>query len=282
MNKCADNSVFFIKNLLNNTRYVAFDEFKSKLLFAFSEFRKIIGNRKFCIPIDCDKFGSESWLCHLLWPEISACSNFVNFFFLTEATPPADDILIIDDCMYTGSQTYTNLVPIHFKEYQQIHCVVPFYSEVAVQLLMNMVDEKNKHLALYVHGSDVIIPLKQLPFFKKSNLIDNLDRKLFIDFNAYPIYFDHKVAGEFSSFPSIYLDGAYVDKDGTSRLFGPLLTTTPTREMIEYVADIYALIYNVKAPCPPPPPTKKPKRRRRRNVSVKRRRQKNVRNKPLQ
>lgn len=49
------------------------------------------------------------------------------------------------------------------------------------------------------------------------------------------IIFDHKVAGEFSTYPQIYLDG-YINKD---KSFGSLLTNNPSRHKIDELEELY-------------------------------------------
>jgi hypothetical protein len=49
------------------------------------------------------------------------------------------------------------------------------------------------------------------------------------------VYFDHKVAGEFSTFSSVYLQG----KSPNGYSYGSLFKVNPSREKIEELARLY-------------------------------------------
>lgn len=52
---------------------------------------------------------------------------------------------------------------------------------------------------------------------------------------AIPIYFDHKVANSFGSFPQIYLQGLYYHNN-EAKYYGSLFEKDPSREVIEKFA----------------------------------------------
>lgn len=246
----------FVMELVRSTQYVPFLKLYEKLLHSFLTFRKEIGTKPFKIIVDCTKFGSEFWFMHLLYPSLKSTTNFKGVYLAGDTeSEDVEDFLIIDDCIYTGSNIYGTIEeivaakPNLAKEPVMFHVCVGFCQRAGKRLIESVSEN------VYIYYSQ-IIPNNVAGnifaniFGKEAHEMENyLSHLLLISKGAVPIYFDHKVAGEFSSFPSIYLDGIYLDDNLEIHRFGNLTYELPSRHKITEVADIYKWKYRFDDPC---------------------------------
>ena len=260
-----------ISNILDCTIYVPYNIFKVKLFTAFEKFKKAYPNSEFMILMDCSKFGSEVWLLHLLYNN-GYFRNLNSKIIYPSGTRKMENdtlhILFIDDCVYTGSQLRNTLAEFFDKERIDfnakiiVHIVSAFYNsnfdsknyEEDFSRYMNL-EFKAYGEKIYRCDTDFVFKLfntdKSIIEEKgyARQFIDGLYEEILIDPNALPIYFDHKIAGEFSSFPSIYFDGVYVDKNNHIKFFGPLFSVSPNRDMNIFVKEIHTYLHKRKTPC---------------------------------
>lgn len=249
------------RTILNNTRYVSFEEMKRLLVEDFLRFKKAIGNKPFYAAVSThydddlplyaakkyvfDNDSTEMWLLHLLYNNgLFDGMNFkglydkyewdvngsINKKIHTDAAPA--DILFLDDCILTNNKLNTVLVE-------------------------NKLDKKafNLHLVTAIYGANMFgpysLPTRNVFIYNpgdgaKIKFVDTLMEALgkndpgsfksLDEYNEYfnsrledlgfpregcPIYFDHKISAE--SFIEVYFEGAL----GDGKNFGPLMKYSP-------------------------------------------------------
>jgi len=152
-----------------------------------------------------EHIGSGQWLLAYVWPRIkNHVANVVSNLLLS--IDNEYPIAIIDDCMYSGSATFGLLYRALWPYCQwdnRVITVIPFTSAYArdnLEALLPKVDMIfTVNIVAYNHD---IIP-------------DGMVGRI------YPVYFDHKIAGELSSIPLVYNN---------------ILVTAPDRTMIARIA----------------------------------------------
>lgn len=119
-----------------------------------------------------------------------------------------NDILIIpDDASYSGSQLSNIIEELDMKT--NVFMLVPFISNVAIDLINYKYSKRTKNnpnLYLYFPNNKVILkPIYELMSDDEIKKIAYYINKN--DLRQYPVYFDHKVADSYSSFPLLYTYG---------------------------------------------------------------------------
>lgn len=217
----------FVKRVLDNTVYITYDIFLHHLKAAFADFKREIGTRPFSLIL-CPGFGSENWLLQLLWSEIREMDCELVCFDTDDSSSPylrelprepsRKDIICIDDAILSGINIYGMLeqMTIDFDvDDATMHIVVPFATKEGLKWNTYHTKE-TKTYAQY-----------EIP------VIDISDCKLPRDISANcPFYFDHKVAGEFSSFPCVYLYTVGVK-------MGSLFDVDPSRSVVDRLWKFY-------------------------------------------
>ncbi|MEM3857963.1 MAG: hypothetical protein QW478_01010 [Candidatus Micrarchaeaceae archaeon] len=238
-----------INALIKNTVYVKFSTFKQELLNAFNQFTHQIGNNPFYIMLP-EKISSSHWFVALLWNRIKQL-NLQGFLNIQSKITTPINILIIDDCIYSGTEIAgmideftTNNV---YNDYN-FHIVAPYYSEAGkasiesmkkseIEKMVENLPEKFK--PKFING--VSNDIKYYTIHKVPTLVDitkNLDIDTYTVFgfqsNILPlIIFDHKVANSSSTYRSFYLDGKYCDSS-----CGLMLKNNYSREKIDQIENL--------------------------------------------
>lgn len=214
----------FVSTVLDNTRYISHKEFLGKLSQSFTLFENDIGNKPFHVYLHAEKFSSEALFTLYLWPRIRKL-NFQGF--VGEIVNGGDHILIIDDAIYCGNNamsvvdeiTYANKSR-HSKENPiSFHYVIPFVSSQGKRNVTEFTSP-GQFPAVIVYNIEVIPTLVEMyPLYT-----DEISNDFGLSYNIQtPLYFDHKVACVFSTFSTIYLNGAVPGSDS----FGMLLPHKP-------------------------------------------------------
>lgn len=247
----------FVEDIINKTRYVDFITFKRVLLNSLDKFKEEIGNEPFYLMLPTDKIGSEHWLTALLWYELRT----MNIIKIIDETPELSDeninnILIIDDAIYTGINTFNKIDNVTYKlgktlgishreagKFIKFHFVIPFMSNEGSKFIIDNCIYLNCGYNMY--GIYYLPGLKDLMNIKDyyAGDYEKILRERFsisIDFDTAigdmpAVYFDHKVAAPESTFSSIYLWG----KLPNSRAFGSLFKNNPSRIKIEELSILY-------------------------------------------
>lgn len=263
-----------IKLILSNTKYITFPVFKKKLFESVHTFLKKIGDKKFSIIVACEKYGSDLWILHLVYPHFKTLKNFVGFS-TSNYLLDCDNFIIFDDCVYSGSHLngiideYYDLIikkNYGYLSKTKLHIIIPYMSNEYLEeskerqktqktqqniLFYNVEIISNHNLAKQVLKIFNIEADSGLTPFDQNRKLCRIMQKIGNANLGYPIYFDHKVANEFASFPSVYLYGVYYDNDNKMNFYGSLMNYPPSREMIDLLKTIYIYKYGIsyETPC---------------------------------
>ena len=248
-----ENDKKFIKELLSNTLYVNFKEFKTALIKSFNMFKEKIGMEEFYILTPSTKIGSEDWLIALLWKELKNL-NMKGILTINSDIPlkKNTNILIIDDAIYSGVNTVStidnftydlanaeNKTVSQIGEYFTFHLVIPFYTENGMEKnIKPFCKLYNINIEFYgIYEVPTLLKLIDIHKYYGDDVDSVLSNKFGIQLvDMPPIYFDHKVAGYMSTYSSIYLLGKIPN---SSSDFGHLFKVRPSREKIEELSDLY-------------------------------------------
>jgi hypothetical protein len=206
----------FATTFLSNVQYVGHTEFISSLTKSFHTF--LFSMR---LPFAClmrsDKFGSD-WWCTMMMYKIH---QFDVLFKLNPISDP-EDIIIIDDCCYSGINMFgllddtMNNIKTKVSKYT-IHIICPFISTVARETIQEIYKMyKVKKINYYPYNVKFIEPLitsNSHPqfyepdttgeMFIRSNILKSLEMKDGEISALVPIYFDHKIASNMSTAGSV-------------------------------------------------------------------------------
>lgn len=182
------------KKIIDNTRYISFQTMKSK----YVDLIKQLPDQYNLAFLTTGKIGSEHWLVVLLWPYLKTkCVKIINSHLDIDNTHP---IVIIDDCMYSGCHMCGVVDGIQFDYAQTTReilsntfiCLTAYRGEYSTGQLCNDFG------LVKVLSAEVLSPLE----------LENFDYmyKYFgcESESVLPLYFDHKIANNFGSYPDIY------------------------------------------------------------------------------
>ena len=119
-----------------------------------------------------------------------------------------ETIIFADDASYSGSQ-----ISNFFEEFTDLKCniyiLIPFISNTAIDTITSSFFDNNikGSLNFVVKNRFVMKPIYQLMNSDKIIKLFKFYSKNGTNIREYPIYFDHKVADNYSSFPLIYTYG---------------------------------------------------------------------------
>lgn len=214
LNNCkTDSGRALVRDICKNTIYVRFEELKEIFLRLINYV--ITKHKKFNVFYNINSIGSENWLVLLGWDKLrEGCQKIISDYRDINNDYP---ILFIDDCIYTGNKMCYDIDDIQY-DYQcknnkvlpnECISVVPFCGKNGYSQL-----KRDFKITLYV-GKYV----EMLEGYDEMYLY----RRLRAESIPYPIYFDHKIANEFGSFPQIY---------------NHIVKNKPSRECIEEIAKV--------------------------------------------
>lgn len=228
----------FIRDVIDNTRYVKYEEFKSKLFMAFDKFHQSIGKNKFFLLLS-PSVSSMYWLTLLLWPKLCTMNLVKIIKSSTELDIKDDcaekiDILIIDDAIYSGCNIMANvdtltwdlshslnLTQRHVGNKFKFHIVTPYASVGGKHSIYEFSQVINVEIIHYIienlKGCHSLVPIEKY----YSTVFDTiLYDKFGIENSNLPlIYFDHKVAGCCSTYSTIYMERRLPDGSSGDHLF---------------------------------------------------------------
>lgn len=203
----------FYSIIIKNTRYISFNEIYNKLRNIIIELPYEKYNILFYNNM---KIGSEHWLIILLWDLLKdKCIKIINDF---EDINNNDPILILDDCIYSGCNMMGTIdnITYDYKNKYKISLtnlflpIIPYANKKSCEFI-----EKDFKVKIYV-GEYIndITDIKDLSKYISKGF-NYLNETFKIEsFQVMPIYFDHKIANEFGSFPRLY---PYLIKNPISR-----------------------------------------------------------------
>lgn len=216
----------FTKRVLEKTRYIPYKEFHNSLIISFEKFAKAIGNRVFDILLPNNKVGSEHWVLALLWPRIKKL-NFRKL--ITNFDGDLVEVLRVDDCIYTGVAMLCVFDTLTYKKNISkpidMHIVTPYATKMGINIVFTesktygMGINCNFYCSEYIPTLNELLPISSPP-----------NNPNFTEGTRLPaLYFDHKVAGECSTYHDLYMCALLPDETE----MGSLLKAEPSREKIK-------------------------------------------------
>ena len=116
-------------------------------------------------------------------------------------------VIIPDDASYSGSQI-SSFIENFENTICDIYILIPFLSNTAIDVIKNAFNEYNINGELYFSNKKFIMkPIYDLMEEHKIEKLFSYYTMNGKNIREYPIYFDHKVADNYSSFPLIYTYG---------------------------------------------------------------------------
>ena len=200
--QCDNNIREIAKEFLDKTVYISENKFDEYLLKSFTEMLEIYEFKtlQFFNP-ENNPNKSNYWVINKLMKFITddtysiIISDNINDF---DSTYP---IIIADDASYSGSQICNYIEDyIDVKKYK-LFILIPFISKIAIERISNF----SKDINFIEKNRYELKPLTELMEIEKiKKLFDYYGISII---SQYPIYFNHKVADSYSSFPLIYSYG---------------------------------------------------------------------------
>ena len=211
-NKFDTASIRIFKQLLEKTTHITFKHLINSIKKTIKKFEDQINGEKFYLylPITVDNTPIENksnyWMSKIFYLLMNTKPIEIITSF-QELTDEMKDIIVCDDAIYSGLQMYyifTKLQNYNIpKDKHTFHILCPFISQVGINIL-NSNEKFNKNF----YYDEILIPFRE--YVGVNNTDTEFKRKvqmLFsqpLDKDAYPYYFDHRVADGMSSFPQLY------------------------------------------------------------------------------
>jgi len=185
------------EKIISNTKYIPFSEFKNKYLDLIKQLPKKY-NLAFLTHA---KIGSEHWLMVMLWPYLkTGCAKVINSHYDLVNLDNNYPILVVDDCMYSGCNMcyIIDSLQYNYENYTKKELTNSFI----VMTAYRGVDSTNQLCkdfgTVKIITGEIITPPKLGDY-----------KYMYGNFGCesccvLPLYFDHKIANEFGSYPEIY------------------------------------------------------------------------------
>lgn len=208
--KC-DNSIKDIaEEFLNITQYISNDIFDDYLLRSLDEMLDYYDTNKitalqFYIPENSFN-KSNYWVIIKLVEFLSKNEKYVITISddLNNFNPNVP-IIIADDASYSGSQITSYIEDnINVDKYDKLFILIPFISKIAIEKISSYFNDKN-NIRFIEKNRYLLKPLTELMENEKIKRLFSYYGNSNI--TQYPIYFNHKIADSYSSFPIIYSYG---------------------------------------------------------------------------
>jgi hypothetical protein len=218
----------FARVIIENTRYISFQEMKNKLMHVVNQ----LNLRQFNVLFDTtSKIGSEHWLTLLVWDVIrDRCVKVINDFEDIDNDLP---IILIDDCIYSGNHTsdlldglvYNSARELNKELKNQFVIIVPYSSIHGPKDIRANAEGFGGNIGAILVGEYIksfmsIEPITTCMKKDPDGCFEYMNETFGVEGLALPLYFDHKIANEFGSFPQFYTH---------------ILKKLPSREKIELI-----------------------------------------------
>lgn len=235
-----------VESVLAWTRYIPHGELITGLEKSLDRFISAIGTKPFYIYLPLIKFGSENILLLLVWERLRKL-NLAGFVtedhptvmpliqkneFVTQL-PKNSHVLIIDDALYGGHNTMSKVDSVSYQSISMhsqesplyFHVVIPFVSSMGKEMLQSGIFVgPEQHIQVMCYEQEVIPSFAAID----SSYTEELAEIFGLEGSSQmAVYFDHKVANDFATFSTIYLQGVVPGQPA----FGPVLTVLPDTEV---------------------------------------------------
>jgi len=218
LKKWLDKSDSHIKSIAHEfilkTKYISYSIFKKYLKNTFSELLKSLNTTKLQFLIISDnssvsyKNKSGYWVLNNIIPYID--KNIYHYYIINDIKDINYNypIIIPDDATYSGSQI-SSFIEQFRKKKCDIYILIPFISNTAIDRITTTFNESEIDGTLYfpIKNKFIMKPIYELMSNDKIIKLFSYYTKDGRNVRDYPIYFDHKVADSYSSFPLIYTFG---------------------------------------------------------------------------
>lgn len=267
-NNLDSDEIKIIDDIIKATTHIPFYKFIEELKKSINIFKSTIGNKEYILYItnptkhvDNDiRQKSNFWVSSMVYHLLGDCRptkivDIIDYTTLKNNADDANNILICDDCSYSGNQLGTiinNLVygTIESKHINMhVHLIIPFITNDA----LNYFTKSLPKLKISVYNTYIVKRIEEMFTSDFCTKAKNLG--LYIA-NPCPIYFDHRVADYLSSFDQFYLFGR-INKNYepyfTTYIGSPIIgceELTKFMEGVDPYSNVIELPWNK---CPPIP-----------------------------
>lgn len=202
--QCADDIRDIAEEFINITQYISndiFDEYLLKSLNEMLEYYEEMGilHLQFYIP-DYNK--SNYWVIKKLLQLNIDDKYLININDDPNSFDDKYPIIITDDASYSGSQISSYISDYINMDKYKLFILIPFISKIAIIRITKNRNDKIKFIEKNRYEMKPLTELMEIEKIKK--LFNYYGSKTIIQ---YPIYFNHKIADSYSSFPLIYSYG---------------------------------------------------------------------------
>jgi len=194
------------KAIIDKTKYITYNLFKKSLM---NIIKKLPDKINILFPTFC-KTGSEHWITMICWSYIkSKVVKVINRIDDVKLLDNDYPIVILDDAMYTGSRImetieYCILDSNKIINNEIIICVThaTYHSMSNISILSNVYINMGKKFKYKIIFDRIMLSQNHYTYVYDSKyMYDNFGCEG--ELNV-PIYFDHKIANNFGSFPDLY------------------------------------------------------------------------------
>ncbi len=231
----------FAKLVIEKTEYINHEKFVRDMNHSFDKFlTNIDTDDSFLVFFGTEKFGSENWILSFMWDKIKNSIIVEDIFDKPYDNEEEDgyehgvynnkNLIIFDDCSYSGNNICAIVDHVQYftkSENMKFHIIVPYMSKWAIEQIRS------------VSSNEIYFYNKYETLFLSDELPENLKKEeqnimKFFDLEnvGSPVYFDHKIANNFGTFPGIYKNGYYM-KNGKKLEYGTILKKLPSRKPVE-------------------------------------------------
>ena len=192
------------------TVYINHNQFLKTYKVAIKEMLEILKTNVLQFFINIDDINKSSyWIMQIVKKYINNKKYTIKIINDVKKLDKSLPVIIADDASYSGSQM-ANTIEDNFQNTRfDIFILIPFMSNTAIDIIKkSCTDNNNEGSIMFLDRSIYLMkPIYELMSKEKIE-------KLFLYYGdnpkyirEYPIYFDHKVADNYSSFPLIYTYG---------------------------------------------------------------------------
>lgn len=213
-----DKSDYNIKSIAHEfilkSKYISYSIFKKYLKNTYFEMIKTLNTNKLQFLIISDsssvsfKNKSGFWVLNHIIPYIDNKTYEYKIIHNIKDINYQYPIIIPDDATYSGSQI-SSFIELFLNKNCDIYVMIPFISNTAIDIITKTFKENQIEGTLYfpIKNKFIIKPVYELMSEEKIKKLFSYYTKDGQNIREYPIYFDHKVADNYSSFPLIYTYG---------------------------------------------------------------------------
>ncbi len=194
---------------------------------------------------------SSYWIMQIIRKYINKKKYIIKIITDVKNLDESLPVIIADDASYSGSQM-ANTIQDNFENTRfDIFILIPFMSNTAIDIIKKSYTDNNNEGSIKFLDTSIYIIKPIYELMSKENI-----EKLFLYYTdnpkyirEYPIYFDHKVADNYSSFPLIYTYGIIPNNYNKKIIHESKSNRKPFKDIFEKLERI-PLLKNCKKDIP--------------------------------